>query len=733
MKNWRRQRVYYRIAGDIWPERKHGLLLVMPSLLRVPIRFSFRIMALAIASLPFGATGPALGDEPPSNSTKSSIERFSVNGVDERKNLEVGEPIPVKGKMAFVSAPKTLIYSGPAEEFYPTAQLQQGTAVEVFHRTQSGWAAIRPPTGSFSWIPASEVFLLPGGKTAEVTTNNSVSWIGTSLGTANQYRWQVRLNKGEQLVVTKEETVKDADGRESLWYRISPPSGEFRWIQTGAIANEPPATIAKRADDTTDTDRVPNESGENDVQPAGHNGIIIQGAEGDIVDPVAITDGEVILDGEIVDGGVYYEDPSIESEFHEQSQLIDQPNASWDDWQLFEFTDEGLRFPLWERSLAKQANLHDPLQHDPFSLAMTPKAKGPRLRSAMHDDMAAPGHRRRTAWRDPRTLAQQRLQGYPQASIDRGSGATLSAIRDSFNSTGSGPSSSPIQPADINGQIPMPEYYRDLNQPRPAPSLDQGSGTTAIGSGIAQGLAGSENWLSRNWNGLQQQIAVSGPSIVNAGSTALMQLQNRLNEIVIQPMLQWNFGAIKGQVQQLIQSGQSPVERGQARLLLERIEAFEQLASNSGYPLASYSDNNSVNFGQFGSVAPPFAAPPLVSTAGYERPYTDDFSTRQSGSFPASGIGGYLAASLEKNSQTAAGTIPFEATGWLVPVFATTAGQPSHAITDDSGRIVAYVTGLPGMNLDRYINQAVGIHGLRGYLPQLQAAHIEAQNVVRVR
>jgi inosine/xanthosine triphosphate pyrophosphatase family protein len=66
-------------------------------------------------------------------------------------------------------------------------------------------------------------------------------------------------------------------------------------------------------------------------------------------------------------------------------------------------------------------------------------------------------------------------------------------------------------------------------------------------------------------------------------------------------------------------------------------------------------------------------------------------------------------------------------------VHAAVAGQPTHAITDDSGQIVAYVTALPGLNLDRYVNQAIGIQGLRGFLPQFQAAHIEAQNIVKLR
>jgi hypothetical protein len=75
----------------------------------------------------------------------------------------------------------------------------------------------------------------------------------------------------------------------------------------------------------------------------------------------------------------------------------------------------------------------------------------------------------------------------------------------------------------------------------------------------------------------------------------------------------------------------------------------------------------------------------------------------------------------------------YDATGWLVPVHAAGPDQPTHALTNDTGDVIAYVSPIAGLNLDRYRNQAVGINGLRGYLPQLQAAHIQAQRVSRVR
>jgi uncharacterized protein YgiM (DUF1202 family) len=146
----------------------------------------------------------------------------------------------------YIVVSQALVYSGPSDEYYPTQVLKQGAAVEVHSKTDNGWLGIRPPGGSFSWVPAADAYLLPGGKSIEITSKNSVSWIGSSLGTAKQYRWLVRLNVGEQLTRLGEEVIKDKDGKDMLWYKISPPNGEYRWIKSNAVSHEPPAQLVKQ-------------------------------------------------------------------------------------------------------------------------------------------------------------------------------------------------------------------------------------------------------------------------------------------------------------------------------------------------------------------------------------------------------------------------------------------------------------------------------------------------------
>jgi hypothetical protein len=179
----------------------------------------------------------------------------------------------------------------------------------------------------------------------------------------------------------------------------------------------------------------------------------------------------------------------------------------------------------------------------------------------------------------------------------------------------------------------------------------------------------------------------------------LGQLQASLSEMVARPMETWNFTPIVADLQRLIESAPTPIERGQARLMLERLEEFEQLARKAGW----------------------YPADRVIAASG-----------EKSGGVATAGYNASPSSNASNDSSSYDASL-YDATGWLVPVHASTKGQPTHALTNASGQIVAYVSALPGMNLELYVNQAVGIQGLRGYLPQLKANHIQAQRVVRIQ
>ena len=121
------------------------------------------------------------------------------------------------------------VHSGPGENYYRTDTLAQGETVEVYRERPGGWLGIRPPADSFSWIFGRHLKLLDNGL-AEIDKDDVPSRIGSRLG-EQRNAVQVRLKKGEVVAILGENTV----GGET-WYRIAPPSGEFRWIHARNVA-----------------------------------------------------------------------------------------------------------------------------------------------------------------------------------------------------------------------------------------------------------------------------------------------------------------------------------------------------------------------------------------------------------------------------------------------------------------------------------------------------------------
>lgn len=127
---------------------------------------------------------------------------------------------------------------GPGGDYYRTDPLRHGQRLEVYLETEQGWLGVRPPEGSFSWVPADSVELDRGGKIGKVTEEGTLSWIGTHLGKARKYMWQVQLAEGETVAILGKAEREGPDGPQ-LWYRIAPPAGEFRWVHREQVVDDP--------------------------------------------------------------------------------------------------------------------------------------------------------------------------------------------------------------------------------------------------------------------------------------------------------------------------------------------------------------------------------------------------------------------------------------------------------------------------------------------------------------
>ena len=141
---------------------------------------------------------------------------------------------------AAIKTADTQVRSGPGKNFYATDKLDEGATVEVYRHDPGGWAAIRPPDGSFSWVKAR--YLQQNETCPCVATVNSqgvVARVGSSVTEARDVI-QVHLDHGEAV-----ELVDGDEAKPGSWRKIAPPSGEFRWVPMDAIErSSEPALLA---------------------------------------------------------------------------------------------------------------------------------------------------------------------------------------------------------------------------------------------------------------------------------------------------------------------------------------------------------------------------------------------------------------------------------------------------------------------------------------------------------
>ena len=180
---------------------------------------------------------------------------IAIAAVSSTAAAEETSPLPATVP---VVSDHTYLRAGPGDDFYPTERLVHGQRVEVWAVDPSGYCAVRPVQGSFSWVRAcdidEEAADSPERSAGVVVADGAVARIGSQINDLRHVA-QVRLEAGERVRVI--EQVRIEAGRHSgLWARIEPPSGEFRWARLadlGAI----PGVVAAAAVPADVGDAVP--------------------------------------------------------------------------------------------------------------------------------------------------------------------------------------------------------------------------------------------------------------------------------------------------------------------------------------------------------------------------------------------------------------------------------------------------------------------------------------------
>jgi hypothetical protein len=191
-----------------------------------------------------------------------------------------------------------------------------------------------------------------------------------------------------------------------------------------------------------------------------------------------------------------------------------------------------------------------------------------------------------------------------------------------------------------------------------------------------------------------------------------------LSGVVSQPTEDWELGRLRARCLDWIETGDSAIVRGEARLLLDRIEQFEDLRIKT---LQSLQNNGN----SYGSREAMLASQPAFAPKSFTT------SNGQTAVVPASAVRNVPYNNVPVTNPTDLGA--GDASGWLVQVHTAVPGQPEYALTDDAGNVITYVRSTASLNLRRYLQQPVMIQGVRGYIPALAAKQIVAERVVRLR
>lgn len=155
----------------------------------------------------------------------------------------------------------------------------------------------------------------------------------------------------------------------------------------------------------------------------------------------------------------------------------------------------------------------------------------------------------------------------------------------------------------------------------------------------------------------------------------LDRIDLQISAIVVGDVSDWSFGNLPQQTEDLLEQAQSPVERGRATTILDKLARFADIKAR----------HDSLRSEQ------PLAAQPQ----------------------PAVPVD----------------TSRFDGIGRLAPVISQRSGAPQFALVDATNSVVSFVTAAPGVNLRPYVDKQVGVNGQRAYMSDLGRQHINVQRV----
>ncbi|HKD35207.1 MAG TPA: hypothetical protein VKB78_00360, partial [Pirellulales bacterium] len=206
--------------------------------------------------------------------------------------------------------------------------------------------------------------------------------------------------------------------------------------------------------------------------------------------------------------------------------------------------------------------------------------------------------------------------------------------------------------------------------------------------------------VSRNARGDDGSISRSAPKSDGSAATApansfqveIDSIDLALSSMVVEEPTVWKFDDLDRRAEKALDRAQTAVERGKARLLLDRIAKFEDIKRrlDTVDQVQGATDRKNNQLVNLADARPPAG---LAEVEGSER---------------------------------------FDATGRLINVVSQRPNAPPYAIVNSDRVVIAFVTPAPGVNLRPFMGRQVGVTGQRGFIPELGKPHVTAQRVVPI-
>lgn len=603
---------------------------------------------------------------------------------------------------AFANADNVQVRSGPGENYYPTDALPRGAAVEVYRHDPGGWYAVRPPEGSFSWVQAQDVQPWDD-RVVVVESPRAVARVGSQLSDIRDVI-QLRLEQGEHLQVLGAKTFG-----EQTWYKIAPPSGEFRWVYgrfldpqpagTADANSAPPRRVAGPEHATRAGAAAGNDPSEvelaglwpkrnaqsnSEAQPQSQSpGLGFwkkrTAAEQPQADEMAARQPDRWWQrgdprqssraaprqpsrnrrDEMYDEPSYDEEPYFEGP-NGEPVYSDEPYVVYEDGPPEDLVEDGRHYrgsSVYERSDGNTARAR----------------LSPHLRE-LADNEARDGDAE-----EPYPGAEPYPDGIVERDEPRRGGRSYDRRGARYEDRYDNRYEPDIRPREYERDYSVRDRRRD----------DRGGRRRDEDYALDDRRSGSQRGSFKVH--LPSRGSYGGEPGALSGDIDWLDME--LSTLVVEEAPPVDYDDLRERAEDLLAKAATPLERGQARLMMEKIDRFAELTDRNVSLARRLHDRK-----------------PTTRTARRSAPDLND-------------------GAMTGDSALRAKAGRYDGVGKLTAVVSERAGSPAYALLDERGKVQCYVTPAPGVNLRHYVGQEVGLNGSVGFNAELSRRQVVAQRI----